>query len=146
VVAVEGFEHDALVAGVEQGHECAVHGAGRSAGDENVLMRIGGDAVEALELLRDGFAQGGDAVEAGVDVVAGPDGVDGCFDDRMGRVGVADALRHVDAVDLGAEDGHGPDLGLDEERSELAELQLGRRGDGDGHRQEARRVDCQRAS
>ena len=39
-----------------------------------------------------------------------------------GRVGVADALRQVDAAGGLAEDGHGADLGLDDRRGDVTEL------------------------
>jgi len=120
VVAVEGLEDEALVAGVEERLEGAVHSAGSAGGDEYLAFWVGGDVVEGGELLRDGFAEAGDAVEACVDVMAIADSADGGLDDGVRWIGVADALGHVDAVDGSAGDVHGANLRLDEGRRELA--------------------------
>ncbi len=123
VVAVEGLEDDALVAGVEQSHEGGVEGAGGAGGDEDLGVGVDLETVEGRELFCDALAQAGDAVEARVDVVAVADGLDGGFGDGVRDVGVADALGHVDAADCGAGDGHGADLGLDVAGGEVAEAE-----------------------
>ena len=73
---------------------------------------------------------------AGVDVVAAADGVDGRFDDGVRRVGVADALGHVDAVGGGAGDVHGADFRLHGVGREIAEAK-GRECRGCGMRKGA---------
>ena len=77
VVAVEGLEEQDFVAGVEQGHGGGVEAAGGAGGDQDFGLGVVGEAVVALLLGGDGVAQAGDAVEAGVDVVAVVDGLDG---------------------------------------------------------------------
>ena len=42
--------------------------------------------------------------------MSGADSSDGSFDDGVRRVGIADALREVDALDGITHDGHGTDL------------------------------------
>ena len=91
--------------------------------------------VEAGEFMRDGVAEEGDALHGGVDVVAGADGVDGGFDDGVRRIGIADALRHVDAAGNGAGGGHGADLGLNQVGGEFAEAEVVECGGRVGHRE-----------
>ena len=126
MIAVEGFEDDALVARVERRHEGGMQRAGGPVGDEDVRVRVGVDAVEGLKLLRDRLAQRRDAVHANVDVVAIANRLDRGFDDRMRRIGVAHALRQVDAAHVGTGNGHGADLRLDEAGREFTEAKTGR--------------------
>jgi hypothetical protein len=140
VVAVEGLEDQALVARVEQGEQSGVEGAGGAAGDNDFAVGVNGEAVEGSELARNRLAKWSDALMPGVDVMPGTDGFDGRFDDRVRRIGVADALREVDAVDGSAGNRHGADLRLRRVRSEMAEVQVagGRR---DGRHKEGRASD-----
>ena len=125
VIAVEGLEEDDLVAGIEQGQRGGVERAGGSGGDENLGFGIGVDAVVGGELGGDGFAQRGDAVEAGVGVEATVDRVDRALGGERRKFGIADALGEIDSADAIALDRHGADLGLEDERRDLAEAALG---------------------
>jgi len=67
-------------------------------GDKDFGLGVVGERVVALLLRGNGVAQAVNAVEAGVDVVAGVNGRDGFGLDRRGHGGVADALGQVDAA------------------------------------------------
>ncbi len=135
VVAVEGLEEQNLVAGIDQRHDGRVKSAGGAGGDKDFGLGVVGERVVALLLRRNGVAQAVNAVEAGVDVVAGVNGRDGFGLDRRGHGGVADALGQVDAADGVASDGHGADFRLEDTGSELAQGQA-RRGGGGGHEED----------
>lgn len=124
MVAVERLKDDALVARVQQGKQRGIEAAGGSGGDKNFAVRIDGEFVEVRKFLRDAFAQGSDAIRAGVDVVTIVNRGDGCFDDRVRRVGVADALRHIDPSGSVAGDGHGADFRLHGVRGEVRKMEL----------------------
>ena len=70
-----------------------------------------------------GLAQVVQSVKAGVDVGACVHGFLGPVDDNVRHGQVADALGQVDAVHLGALDGHVADLGLGHQGSALAHFQ-----------------------
>jgi len=120
VVAVEGLEEDDFVAGVEQGHGGGVECAGCAAGDEDFAVGVDFEALEVEDFGGDGLAEAGDAIEAGVDVVAGVDGGDCAVDDGGGWFGVADALGEIDAAEAVALHGHGADFGLEDAGGEFA--------------------------
>ena len=77
MVAVEGLEEQDLVAGIEQRHGGGVIAGGSPEATRTSRLGVVVEAVVALLLCGDGLAQAGDAVAAGVDVVAGADGLDG---------------------------------------------------------------------
>jgi hypothetical protein len=95
-------------------------------------LGVVGKGVVAELLGGDGVAEAGDAVEAGVDVVAV---VDGCesfgFDGRRNR-SVTDALGEVDAAHGVAGEGHGADFRLHGGGGEVAEGETGLCGNGHG--------------
>jgi hypothetical protein len=124
VIAVERLEEDDFVAGIEEGHAGGLEGTGGSGGDEDFALGVGGDAVVGGELGGDGLAEGRDAVEAGVDVVALVHGLGGAGEDGRGDFGIADALGEVDAAEAVAFDGHGANLGLDEAGRDGAEAEF----------------------
>ena len=112
MVAVERLEDQHLVTGIEQGHGGGVEASAGAGGDQNFAFRVVVEGVVALLLDGDGRAQASDAVQAGVDVVAVVDGLDGRLLHRRRDRRVADALREIDAADPVALDAHGANLRL----------------------------------
>ncbi len=110
MVAVERLKDDALVTGIQQGHESCVQCSGGTGGHEHLGFRIDRQSIEGRELLRDGVPKRSDAVEARVNVLALRDGIERSPRYRGRDVGVTDALCEVDAVHLRARDGHSSDL------------------------------------
>ncbi len=121
MIAVERLEQQNFVARVEERHGCAVESSAGPARHQDFRFGIVGQAVVTLLLLRDGFAQALDSIEAGVDVVAGADRGNRFLFYRRGDGRIAHPLGEIDAADAVALGGHGADFGLHDARSQFAE-------------------------
>src|SRR6185437_14020165 len=113
VIAVEGLKDDDFVAGIEECEASGVQSSRCAGGDQDLRVRIGGNAVMALQLCGNGSAQSCDAVEAGIYIVTATYSFDRLSRDGWRQVSVADSLCEVDATNAVALDGHGTNLGLD---------------------------------
>ena len=138
VIAVERLKHHALVAWIQQRQQGSIQRARGPTRHEYLRIRVYAEPVEARKLLRDRIAQRRDAVEPSIDILAGTNRLDRCLDHRMRWVGIADALRHVDAADVRARDRHGAYLRLDKVRRQFTKTKIaGGRGRNYGHRKGA---------
>jgi hypothetical protein len=114
VVAVEGLEHEDLVARVEQRGEGAGEGAGGAERDADLVLEVVVDLVVVRELVGECAAEALLAIEAGVERdVAVDGGLGSLFDEELSG-DVADALAHVDTADGVAGPRHCADFGLGE--------------------------------
>ena len=110
VVAIEGLEDNDFIRWIEQRQAGTVERSGRASSDHDLVFRIGFDFVVVAHLARDGTAQIGDAIEAGVRVEAALDGGFRPAAHRQWDFRIADSLCQVHASGLFAFDGHDADL------------------------------------
>ena len=96
VVLVEGLEDDHLVAGIEHREKGGNHGLGRPARDRDLTLGVHGQAVEPLELPRDGLAQRPRPPSDGVLVDVGGNGAARRFFHLFGSREIGEALGEVD--------------------------------------------------
>ena len=112
MVAVERFEEEHLVAGIEQRQAGGVVSRGGARGDDDLVRRVDRKSIILLYFSGDCFAQGSDAVGARIDVVAVANGALRAVDYRVGNWRIAYALCQVDAADTVALHRHCPDFRL----------------------------------
>ncbi len=128
MVGVERGEDHRLVARVEQGETGDGEAPGGTDGDEHFGVRVAGDPVVRLHLVRDGTAQVVDTLELGVDVPVGADRLHRGVLDRIGSGLVANPLAEIDAAGLLALAGHAAYVRLDETLGAAGEPDAGRVG------------------
>jgi hypothetical protein len=114
VVAVEGFEQDGFVAGVQQGEDSGYKGSGRSDAHHHFRFRTRRKPIVGLRLVEYGLSEGFDPGVTGVDRMVRVDGGAGAFLDGLGRRQIANALAEVDAPNGIDHMGDCADVALDE--------------------------------
>jgi hypothetical protein len=112
VVFVNGSESNYFAAALDQRLHGDHHTLGCSAGDHDVAVRVGRDAVEALQLVRDGAAQHGRTRWIGVLMIAACHGLARQFLEFGRCVIVGKALRQIDSAHLLSLDGGAADNGF----------------------------------
>ena len=115
-----GLEEDDLVPRIEKSEAGGVEGARRARGHDDLSLRIRLDVIVLAGLRGDGLAQRGETVESRVAVDSRIDRAVGTLEHDRGRLGIADALGEVDAIDPLALDAHVADLGLQDPIRPLA--------------------------
>jgi hypothetical protein len=124
VVPIKGLEENDLVSRIEQRQARSIEPASSACGHQNFRIRIRPNAVVRSQLTSDGVTQCRDAVEAGVRVQALFDCLDSTLRYERRKFGIADSLREIDPTDALALDGHRPNLGLNDQGGNLAQVAL----------------------